>query len=142
MPYYSNGYNPYYNNPYLQQVAAQTQVPIAQPSPTPAANGFIWVQGEAGARSYPVSPGSSVLLMDSENELFYIKQTDASGVPMPLRIFNYKEITSSKDTAPVSTPNYVTTEEFEKKIGELSLKIDSLRNKNQNGFKKGNKVDE
>lgn len=52
---------------------------------------IIWVQGEEGAKAYMVAAGNSVLLMDSENSVFYIKSTDASGMPQPLRVFDYTE---------------------------------------------------
>ena len=44
------------------------------------ANGINWVQGEAGAKSFSIAPGQSVLLMDSESNVFYIKSTDPSGL--------------------------------------------------------------
>lgn len=50
-----------------------------------------WVQGEAGAKSYMVQPGTSALLMDSESQRFYIKTADQQGMPMQLRIFDYTE---------------------------------------------------
>lgn len=50
-----------------------------------------WVQGVAAARSYNVQPGCSAVLMDSELDKFYIKAVDASGIPLPLRAFNYSE---------------------------------------------------
>jgi hypothetical protein len=53
------------------------------------------VQGEEGAKAYMVAAGNSVLLMDSENSAFYIKSTDASGMPLPLRVFDYKERTTA-----------------------------------------------
>ena len=67
--------------------------PTGQSSPsTPP---IIWVQGEEGAKAYMVAAGNSVLLMDSENSAFYIKSTDASGMPLPLRAFDYKERTTA-----------------------------------------------
>ena len=69
----------------MQQPTAQT----AQATPS-----IIWVQGEEGAKAYMVAAGNSVLLMDSENSAFYIKSTDASGMPLPLRVFDYKERTT------------------------------------------------
>lgn len=57
-------------------------------------NGILWVHGEAGAKAYPVAPGNSVLLMDSESDCFYIKSTDATGIPSPLRKFSYSEVTN------------------------------------------------
>ena len=47
----------------------------------------IWVQGIAGAKSYPVAPGHSAPLFDSEDLKVYIKTVDQSGVPQPLRCF-------------------------------------------------------
>lgn len=75
--------------------------------------GIIWVQGEAGAKSYPVASGNSVLLMDSEESLFYIKSTDQSGFPQPLRIFEYKEKTNKPQV------EYVTRDEFNKAMSEF-----------------------
>ena len=79
-------------------------------------NSIIWVQGEAGAKSYLVGAGQSVLLMDSEDNVFYIKSTDQSGMPMPLRVFEYTERTSKPE--PV-TADFITREEFEKRLAEL-----------------------
>lgn len=50
--------------PYPQQIAQNTQ---AAQNQTPASgggigNGVIWVQGEAGAKSFMVQPGNSVML--------------------------------------------------------------------------------
>lgn len=87
---------PYYN-PYQNQYLSQMQIPQVQGTQMSFANqqasnnGLIWVQGESGAKSYMVAPNSTVLLMDSENQRFYLKSTDASGMPQPLRIFEYTE---------------------------------------------------
>ena len=99
-------------------------------------NGLIWVQGEAGAKSYIVSPGNTVMLMDSEGERFYLKSADASGMPMPLRIFEYKERTetpphafSSPVTAQnVNFDNFVTREEFEQRMASMASQC-QCRNK-------------
>lgn len=82
----------YYQNPYLQQ----PQYPNPMPQQNSFANqqqnnGLVWVQGEAGAKSYLVAPNTTVLLMDSENQRFYLKSSDSSGMPQPLRIFEYTE---------------------------------------------------
>ena len=110
-----------YDTPYMRQLA---QMPQFQQFTAPQNNGIQWVQGEEAAKSYYVQPGKSVLLMDSESKCFYIKSVDASGMPLPLRIFDYSERTQ---TAPASsatsaTPNndYITREEFERRISEIS----------------------
>lgn len=81
-------------------------------------NGIIWVQGIEAAKAYPVGAGNNVLLMDSEANVFYIKSTDQSGMPMPLRVFDYTERTAQ--SAPAA--DYVTREEFDQKIAELTKK--------------------
>lgn len=92
------------------------QQPIIQTQPVTNDNGIIWVQGEAGAKSWAVAPGKSVMLMDSENSVFYIKTTDNSGVPLPLRIFDYTERTQqntvSAEAVQTTNSQYVTKDEL------------------------------
>lgn len=87
-----------------------------QPNP-----GIVWVQGVEAAKSYLVGAGQSVLLMDSESNVFYIKSTDQSGMPMPLRIFDYTERQQSSEPTP--SVSYVTHDEFQKAIEELRDKM-------------------
>ena len=100
-----------YQNPYMQQYQPQQQ-----------SGGLIWVQGESGAKSYPVSAGQSVLLMDSESNRFFIKSADVSGMPLPLRIFDYterKDVAKATDSASAATldvSRFVTHEELESRI--------------------------
>lgn len=86
-------------------------------------NGLTWVQGIEGAKSHFVSPGQSALLMDSESNSFFIKTADASGMPLPLRVFDYKERTGQQ-THPAPAPQvdtsvFITREEFESRIAEI-----------------------
>ena len=53
--------------------------PYQQPAQNPP--GILWVQGEAGAKSYLVAPGTTVQLWDSERQTIYLKSADASGMP-------------------------------------------------------------
>ena len=103
--YFPTGYQP--AQPQIQQTVPQQQ----------AAAGITWVQGEAAAKAYPVGSGQSVLLMDSENSLMYIKSTDQSGMPLPLRVFEYTERRpSSTETGNAKEPpaaDFVTRAEFE-----------------------------
>ena len=87
-------YTPYQNQYYTQ--LAQTYTPMQAPQQNVApvqqnGNGLIWVQGEQAAKSYMVAPNTTVLLMDSDASRFYLKSSDASGMPM-LRVFEYSEI--------------------------------------------------
>ena len=122
-------YNPYGNlNPY-------TQAGLMQPQPQTNQSNIIWVQGEAGAKAYPVQPGGSVLLMDSEGECFYIKTADNVGMPGPLRKFSFEEIVEGQVVNTQEAPEYITREEFEKKIAELSKQ-------RYNNYRKGDRNNE
>lgn len=108
---------------YAPQMSAVQQIPQMQQAQQPAQGAPIWVQGEAGAKSFLVAPGQSLILMDSEAEVFYIKSTDASGVPMPLRIFDYKERTGAQrpsQAAQMPSVEYVTRAEFDAFVAKLA----------------------
>lgn len=144
MAYYAPFYRPTYYDPVQQNPMGQFNQQFQTPT-TPATtqqmaqqgnNGLIWVQGEAGAKSYLVAPGTTVMLMDSEGERFYLKSADASGMPMPLRIFEYKERTETPSqvfSATVSDQNvnfdnFVTREEFEQRMASIASQC-QCRNK-------------
>lgn len=110
-------YSPYpasYITPYQAQQTMQ-----AQPVNNTGSN-MIWVQGESGAKAFPVGPGSSQALFDSESQLFYIKSVDQSGMPKPLRVFRYTECDENEVKKPdFDTSMFVTWEEFDKAIASL-----------------------
>lgn len=84
---------------------------------------IIWVQGEEGAKAYMVAAGNSVLLMDSENSVFYIKSTDVSGMPQPLRVFDYTERGKQAPQKPETVDDkFVTRAEFD----ALRARFDAL----------------
>lgn len=122
-PYYPN----YSNwNPNSQMPLGGSQMPPVVQAPSQMANDINWVQGEADAKSRPVAAGHSVILMDSEESVFYIKTVDQSGMPQPLRIFDYKERKSqersSAEASNVPASDVVTRQEF----NALSEKVDRL----------------
>ena len=93
---------------------------------------MIWVQGEASAKAYPVAAGQSVLLMDSEDSVMYIKSTDQSGMPQPLRVFEYKERTSQHSEPAVvskttNTEDFVSRKEFEEFREDVKRSIKGIR---------------
>lgn len=128
---YNNGFPMTYQQMYpsYAYMAQQPQV-VQQPQTQPNDNGILWVQGEAGAKSWAVAPGKSVMLMDSESNTFYIKSSDQSGMPMPLRIFDYTERTAQHSQSTIQdshkeeldTSKFVTREEFNATIDKLLKK--------------------
>ena len=99
---------------------------------------IIWVSGEAGAKSYLVAPGNTVMLLDAENSVFYLKSADASGMPLPLRIFDYKERTTTAQQAfsgvvtgeSVNLDNFVTRKEFDELKASIASQPTPKKNKN------------
>ena len=85
-----------------QMQNAVTSQPMTSQPMQQQSSQIIWVSGEAGAKSYLVAPGNTVMLLDAENSVFYLKSADASGMPLPLRIFDYKERTTTAQQALVA----------------------------------------
>jgi len=79
---YQQMYYPQQNQMQGTQMSSQNQPQLA-----PNSN-LIWVQGEAGAKSYLVAPNTTVQLWDSENQVIYLKSADASGMPS-MKIIDY-----------------------------------------------------
>lgn len=86
---------------------------------------LIWVQGEAGAKSYLVAPNTTVALYDSERQTIYLKSADASGMPS-MKVLDYTirdqvQANVQMSTAPaVDLSGYVTKAEFESLRAELN----------------------
>lgn len=85
-----------------------------------------WVQGLEGAKAYPVGAGENVQLMDSEADYFFIKSVDQSGMPLPLRIFKYEEVTNVS-TAKEEPKDYITREELDEILKDYSKKKQGVK---------------
>lgn len=122
---YNNMFPVGYQNP---QMYYQSQY---QPVQMNNNNGIIWVQGEAGAKSYMVAPNTTVQLWDSEKQVIYFKSADASGMPS-MKILDYK-IRELNQPTPVSNmvngEVYATKEELREFKESLENKIKGLMNK-------------
>lgn len=102
-------------------------------NPPQTNQGLLWVQGEAGAKSYLVAPNTTVLLMDSENSRFFLKSTDGAGMPS-LRTFEYTEVPQNAPQAQQNDKTnlddkYVTREEYNRlqaQYAEILDKLDSF----------------
>jgi hypothetical protein len=93
----------------------------SQPQPQPPqqaqTQSLIWVQGEAGAKSYLVAPNSTVTLWDSEAQTIYIKSADATGMPS-IRTLDYT-IRGGEEKA----VNYATKDDFDR----IEKEIDAIK---------------
>lgn len=126
MAYYNSGFPatyqpiyPTYAQPYTQQAQATPQTQQPQQS------SIIWVQGEAGAKSYLVAPNNTVQLWDSEAQTIYLKSADASGMPS-MKILDYT-IRETGQNAPVMAPNSQADYATKADVEALRGQIDSLK---------------
>lgn len=119
------GYNYQPNYGYQPPMGQLEQLRMQQQPVQPPAS-MIWVQGEAGAKSYMVAAGNTVPLWDSERQVIYLKSTDQSGMPS-MRVFDYAErVAKPAPAMPAAAQpvhDYVTREEF----NALAARIDALK---------------
>ena len=140
MAYYQPGYFPQsYSSfpvgyqPVQQPVNTQTSYAPSQTGP-----GWIWVDGEIGARAYQIPqgtpPGTTIPLWDTNDMLIYLKSTNAMGMPNPIQRLRYYPEEEKKQALPqgqsgddkpekeathVDESRFVTKEEFEKMKHEI-----------------------
>ena len=130
-------YQPNINDTYLNRLQRLNQLqnqfnnqsPQYTP-PLPLNNQIIFVQGETGAKAYQIPNNTTILLMSSESNEFFIKTTDSSGFPT-IRKFTFQEQQNQehqkqeqqpkqcscngfkeKGLYPCQSNNFVTQEEF------------------------------
>lgn len=109
---------------------------------------FNWVQGFEVAKSYPVAPGNTAILFDTEKEVFYVKSVDQNGFPLPLIVNEYKDVTDQYVTPIENKSDYVTEDKLnellDKKFDALLEKIgnNGYRKQYNNNYKKGMKENE
>ena len=107
MAYY-NGFPASYQPVYPTLQAPVMQTPMQNQQPTNSS--IIWVQGEAGAKSYMVAPNTTVQLWDSEDKVIYLKSADASGMPS-MKILDYS-IRGEEAQAAAPAAEYATKEDL------------------------------
>lgn len=139
-PFYAQQPYPYQDQLNQLRTAPMYPQPMqARQDPT----GLNWVQGEAGAKSWFVAPGATVLLMDSESMRFYLKSADANGVPA-MRTFSYSEVGQQlpKQQEAAPEPKFVTVEEFSAFKTEILSKLEPPAETAPTRKKKGETADE
>ena len=131
------GYQPFYPQAYQAPQPAQAN-----------GTGIIWVQGEAGAKSYLVAPNNTVQLWDSEKNTIYLKSADASGMPS-MRILDYT-IREGATAGPAnisgaSAAAFATKEDLQAlhaQLDALRSEVDTLTSRKPRTKKEENNGDE
>lgn len=134
-----NPYSPYPSNPYGQPMYGFNQPNNFQPQQAPQypqnENVYAFVNGVEGAKSYQLRPNQSVMLMDSEQPLCYMKSANAMG-QATLRYFRLTEISEADAkgaNAPATpAPEYVTKSDF----NALARKVDELSKQSKKAAQK------
>ncbi|MBR3117716.1 MAG: hypothetical protein IKF29_00600 [Oceanobacillus sp.] len=131
-------YNNYVPQPIYQPVMPVNPYAVQQPQQNNDINLFVggFVNGEKEANLYPVAPGKSAFLMDMNASVFYIKSVDQSGMPMPLRMFDYTEHKSETKPGETVVGNYASKDEFESFKNEIRTLISELKQPKQKQYYK------
>lgn len=132
MPY--NSYFPATYQPYYSQYAygqQGQQMPQAAPqqaaqAPQMMSGGIIWVQGEAGAKSYLVAPNTTVQLWDSERQTIYLKSADASGMPS-IKTLDYTIREMPQTSAPIAPTFDSTAFATKDELDIIHKEVEALR---------------
>jgi len=106
-------------NPYQQMMSPYQQNMASQVSMRPPENNVLQVNGRGGVDSYQLPPRSSVVLFDSNNDLFYMKTTDDGGYAT-VRTFAFSEVTGQSQS---TTEDYVTRQEFTDALNRIQEAI-------------------
>lgn len=130
---YGNIYQPYgVNQNYQNNYGSQMQQPqmFQQQNQQPKMNQYAFVNGLEGAKSFQVPPNQTILLMDSDSPLCYMKSSNSVG-QSTLRYFKLTEVSESElkgnNSQPQKNQDYVLKTDFDalsKRLDELSKKIE------------------
>lgn len=112
---YNNGFPINYGYQVASQVPQPVPPQMVQPQPSqPVNSNLIWVQGEAGAKSYLVAPNNTLTLWDSEAQTIYLKSADASGMPsMKILDYTIRDNQIAKVPLKEKADEYVTKDELD-----------------------------
>jgi len=142
---YGNIYQPYgVNQNYQNNYGSQMQQPqmFQQQNQQPQMNQYAFVNGLEGAKSFQVPPNQTILLMDSDSPLCYMKSSNSVG-QSTLRYFKLTEVSENElkgnNSQPQQSQDYVLKADFDilsKRLDELSKKIEKpYKNENSKANK-------
>ena len=118
-------YNPYQFGPYGAPSYGYGQPSYQQPQQQQ--NVYAFVNGIEGAKAYPMSPNQTVMLMDNDNPIAYIKQSNGMG-QATLKCYRLTETTEQEIRGKAQpSADYATRAELE----ALAKKIESLMPKGE-----------
>lgn len=120
----TNYYNPYAYNGYAPYGAVSNTVPAnIYPQYQQQNLSFAWVQGIEAAKAYNVPAGGSMMLMDSEHPVIYVKTVDSTGKPQELEVYDMvkRKNVKAKNGGDESSIGGMIEEIIDKKFEEYGI---------------------
>ena len=130
MPYY----NPYVNQPNYNNMNNQMH------QQQPQMNQFAFVNGVEGAKSYQMMPNQTVMLMDSESPVVFMKQSNSMG-QCSLKYYKLTEVSEQDLRMPTQEQKPSVEYALKTDLEALNKKLDELSTRFQNPLKEA-KVNE
>lgn len=97
---------------------------------TPVNNGFApgitWVNGEDAARSYPIPYNSTMLLMDQENPVLYVKTVDNIGRIVDFEVYDLINRSPKKEEANFNAEDFVKKTDLQEMLDSINKRFDDL----------------
>ena len=134
-----------FGNPYLPQLQdmqaqlaqLQNNMPQQRPIQMQQSVQIQFVKGTEGAKAYNIPASSSVILMDSNDPVFYMKSTDANGIEtVKAYDFTERETVSLEN----SLDKYVLKSDFKKLTEQVEELTKSLTTPNAEKQPRGGKT--
>lgn len=108
------------NYQYPQQPMWQ-QTQVYPPAAAGPAASIVFLHGEGIAKQYPVAPGNTVYIMDTEDPVLYVKSADMGGNIM-MKTFDLSERAAAdakQNEVQGPAPEYITRSEFEQDLAKM-----------------------
>lgn len=134
-----------YGNPYLPQLQdmqsqlmqLQNNLPNQRPMQMQQSVQIQFVKGIEGAKAYNIPASSSVILMDSNDPVFYMKTTDANGIET-VKAYDFTERETASPEAALD--KYVLKSDFEKLTEQVDELMKSITAPNAEKSTRGGKT--
>lgn len=128
-----NGINPYNTN-YMDSRTNLNYPLNSMNQPAPQYTTIIWTQGGlSGAMAYPIAPNSTMIFMDRDDMVLFIRSKDISGRENPVTIY---DLVKREEPAPASTSNEDLAALVTKIVNDC---LDKREKKKKNDHKKNDR---
>ena len=119
-------YNPYQTAGY-PSFMPNTVTPVNNGyNPQPRSQGITWVNGEEAARTYPIPYNSTMMLMDSESPVLYVKTVDSIGRITDFEVYDLINRAPKKEQVSINTDDFVKKADLDKMLASINKRFDDV----------------